>query len=640
MRCVSFGFLFFLAAVISVFSQNENIDSLQKSLVHTPTDTIKINILNRLAFALRESNQEEAFKYADEAKKMAEAIHFSKGITYSLDNLAWIYNRRGLIGRAYEYATRALEVCERNGDEAQGARCLNTIASVYYEQKKFKLVLNSFERALEISTRLHDERNIIRTMGNIAYTYFFLDSIPKATYYNNISLKRAEKYGEKYLIAFQLRTKGDLLTKENKIGQALKEYDEALKVAGEAKSNFMLCTTYFRIGNTYLKEGKINKAIEYFNKNIALAKKSGYSEELERTYKIQSEAYNKLKNYSTAYYFLSLHESVHDSIFSFQNAQLLAVLQNDFDNQNRQNQVKLLTQQSQIKEKMIAQQQIIIYSIIAGLLLLSIVVFLLTYSNRQKQAINDLLTRQKDEISSRADQLVEIDNVKNKLFSILAHDLRSSFHSIHGLLNLLDSDDLNKDEVFTIGHHLRQSVSFTNTMLDNILHWARSQMQGGFTKKDKIFLKEFTDGKISYLRNNASIKSIQIINELPESLQVIADPDQLDLILRNLISNAIKFTPNLGKITISAFEKNGMAEISVNDTGIGINSEYLQKIFKEDTYFSTKGTDGEKGTGLGLVLVKEFVEKNGGKIWVESNSNVGSKFTFTLQTISAPPQAP
>ncbi len=621
-------FLFFLQSV----AQPSKDDSLQKQLSIAKNDTHKVLILNDLSYSLRESNPEKAFEYANRSKNLSEKIHFVKGLPYALENLGWLYYRKGVYLKAFELSNRALEICERNGDKKEGARCLNTIAGIYFVQKKYNLVFSTLQRAVAISKKINDDKNVIRSMNNLAFVYSDQDSLKKAIFYSNEALKNAEKCNDKYLIASTFGTNGDILFKQKKLEQAFYYFNKSLKIAGEINSNFLISLNLNRIGSLYLKQEKVDKAIECFNRSISFSKKYEYAEELEKTLKLQSEAYSKLKNYSKAYYYLNLHVSLHDSLYSYQNGQQFALFQNDLDNQMKQNQFKLLKQDDLIKEKTIAQQQIIIYSALCGTVLFAIVIFLLTYSNRQKQAINDLLSDQKQEITFKANHLKEIDNVKNKLFSILAHDLRSSFFSIQGLLNLLDSEDLTKDEVLTIGLHLKQSVGFTNTMLDNILHWAKSQMQGSFTKNEQLFLKDFTDTKINFLKNNASIKNIKIVNNLPSEISVYVDSDQLDLILRNLISNAIKFTPNFGTITISALEKDGFAEISIKDTGIGIKDDDLQKIFKADSYFSSKGTEGEKGTGLGLILCKEFVEKNGGKIWIESNSDQGSTFIFTLKT--------
>jgi len=611
-------------------AQLSKIDSLQKQLLSAKNDTDKVLMLNNLSYSLRESNLEKALEYSKLSKNLSEKIHFVKGLPYALENLGWIYYRKGIYTKAFELSSQALAICERIGDEKEGARCLNTIAAIYFVQKKYKLVISTLKSAIKISKRINDNKNVIRSMNNLAYVYSNQDSLKNAIFYSNQALKNAEKCEDKYLIASTYGTNGDILLKQKKLEDALSYFKNSLNIAEQLNSNFLISLNLNRIGDLYLKQEKIEKAFEYFNRNISFSQKNGFKEELEKSYKLQSEAYSKLKNYSKAYYYLNLHVSLHDSLYSYQNAQQLALFENDMDNQMKQNQFKLLKQDDLIKEKTIAQQQMIIYSALFGTVLFAVVIFLLTYSNRQKQAINDLLSDQKQEITSKADHLKEIDTVKNKLFSILAHDLRSSFYSIQGLLNLLDSDDLTKDEMVTVGLHLKQSVSFTNTMLDNILHWAKSQMQGSFTKKEQIFLKEFSNTKINFIKNSASIKNIKIVNNIPTEISVFADSDQLDLILRNLFSNALKFTPNLGTITISAIEKDGLVEISIKDNGIGIKDDILQKIFKTESYFSSKGTEGEKGTGLGLVLCKEFVEKNGGKIWVESNSDQGSTFTFTL----------
>lgn len=237
-------------------------------------------------------------------------------------------------------------------------------------------------------------------------------------------------------------------------------------------------------------------------------------------------------------------------------------------------------------------------------------------------------------------ELKELNNTKDKLFSIIAHDLKSPFNSIIGFSELLSNNfenfnDTQKKKYIKIIH---KGISNTYKLLENLLLWTQTQRGKLVFNPEKINLYLLTNDSIKLMSLVASNKSITIKNLIPESLSLKADETMLSTILRNLLSNAIKFTPQDGIIEIDARltpknDTQNCIEISVKDSGIGIPEELKSQIFNIENNTIRPGTDNEKGTGLGLILCKEFVEKHGGKIWVEDNTDKGSVFIFTLPLI-------
>ena len=221
---------------------------------------------------------------------------------------------------------------------------------------------------------------------------------------------------------------------------------------------------------------------------------------------------------------------------------------------------------------------------------------------------------------------------KDRFISILGHDLKNPFNNILGFSEILtdEIDSLNKDEIKDIAKDIHKSAQITNKLLEDILMWARTQQGKIPFKPHKISFTEICKNIIETLKPNADAKNITIDYSAPMEIIIFADNDMLKTVLRNLVSNAIKFTNNSGVINISAEVNSENVTISVSDNGIGIPSENLAKLFDISEVLSTKGTAGETGTGLGLLLCKEFVEKHGGKIWVESTVGEGSDFKFTL----------
>lgn len=231
-----------------------------------------------------------------------------------------------------------------------------------------------------------------------------------------------------------------------------------------------------------------------------------------------------------------------------------------------------------------------------------------------------------------SEELKEINATKDKYFSIIAHDLKSPFNSIIGLSDIIKNEagDLEVSAISQYGSIINSTALNTYRLLENLLDWARIQQSKMPFQPVSLVLKTITNEVIALMIEKANSKMIAVINFIPDHTIITADKNMLGTILRNLLSNALKFTNQNGKIEFKAIERESEIEISVADTGIGINTDDLDKIFKTGSNYTKKGTQNEKGTGLGLLLCKEFVEKHKGKIWVESIEGKGSIFTFTL----------
>jgi len=235
-------------------------------------------------------------------------------------------------------------------------------------------------------------------------------------------------------------------------------------------------------------------------------------------------------------------------------------------------------------------------------------------------------------VEQRTSKLVEIVSTNAKFLSIIAHDLRSPFSSILGILELLKMSlkELDKNEIEKYIEIVYNSANNTLTLLDNLLVWALSQNKEKNFKPIKINLYELLREEIENLKTLASQKQITLRHSVKPDLNVTVDIQMVKTILRNLINNAIKYTNVNGEIIIDANEVNQYIEIAIKDNGIGISAEDQRKLFKIDAFHSTPGTHDEKGTGLGLLLCKEFVELHGGNIRIESEAGKGSRFAFTL----------
>jgi len=238
-----------------------------------------------------------------------------------------------------------------------------------------------------------------------------------------------------------------------------------------------------------------------------------------------------------------------------------------------------------------------------------------------------------EEISFKNELLLKLNTEKDKFFSIIAHDLRGPFSGFLGLTQIMAEDlpSLTMAEIQDIALRMRNSANNLFLLLENLLEWAKMQQGLIPFKPELIQLLPFVDECIVIMQEPAKTKGIEITYDIPDNLKVFADSNILQTVIRNLVSNALKFTPKGGKVSLSAKDTgNKSIEISIRDTGIGMSSKIIDNLFRLDVKTSRKGTEGEPSSGLGLLLCKEFVEKHGGKIWAKSKVEKGTTIYFTI----------
>ena len=235
-------------------------------------------------------------------------------------------------------------------------------------------------------------------------------------------------------------------------------------------------------------------------------------------------------------------------------------------------------------------------------------------------------------LQASEEQLREAVAAKDKFFSIIAHDLRSPFHNLFHLHEFLedDIDTFDREQLVEFFKSLCENATRTFNLLENLLSWAKTQTGSVKFAPVSFSVSGLAKNIAKLLKSSADEKNITLTSGIDEDITAYGDTDMISMILRNLVTNAIKFTPKHGKITIDGEKKDNHVEITVADTGMGISEENIRKLFRIDIQFSSFGTQGERGSGLGLILCKEFAEKNSGKIWVESEVSKGSRFKFTL----------
>ncbi|WP_436517033.1 sensor histidine kinase [Ekhidna sp. To15] len=232
------------------------------------------------------------------------------------------------------------------------------------------------------------------------------------------------------------------------------------------------------------------------------------------------------------------------------------------------------------------------------------------------------------QLEDQKDELEKTNETKNKLFSIVAHDLKRPLHMLSGLLQM--EGLIPEDELKTYRKQVRESVESINSLIENVLTWARSQLEGFSINLQHTELSQLFSAEMEVYKEQADIKGIDLLADIPHNIQVYSDPDHVSLVVRNIVNNSIKFTPTKGQICIWAKEKKDCVNIIIKDTGIGMDQEMIDSIQSQQFVSSTSGTQGESGSGLGLILCTETLGKIGGQLFIKSKKNYGSKFIIQL----------
>jgi Signal transduction histidine kinase len=247
---------------------------------------------------------------------------------------------------------------------------------------------------------------------------------------------------------------------------------------------------------------------------------------------------------------------------------------------------------------------------------------------------NEKIEKQKAEIEQKAKELDELNSLKNKLFSVISHDMKTPMYALRNLFRSMQQMDMSGKEIKAIIPDVVNDLNYTTGLMENLLHWVKNQMHSARVFPDELDLGEVTDEAIHIHQLQAATKKITVIPQVEGSARVVADRDMITLVFRNLLSNAIKYTPERGSIIIRLIHEPPCCRVCVIDTGIGMDQDTLARI-RENSYYSTDGTASESGTGLGLMLCRDFLAKNGGKLLIESEPGKGSVFSFTLPSVTA-----
>ncbi len=593
-------------------------------------DTTKVRLLNQIALAIRETDSNIALRYAEEARNLADSLKDRHNLGVILTNIGWIYYRKGIYSKALEHTTNAMSINKVENNKSEIAACLNTIGAIQFEQRKFVEAISSFKDGYRVAKSVNHRVNMSRCLNNIAFCFLQLKKYDSASFYVNRSVN--EHVNDKFRLAFSYRILGDIFFEEGKYTDALTSYNTCLESATEQNNNFLKASTLYRIGKTFLKLRNTDKALQVLNQNLFLSRRFGFKSEQETTLLLMSEAFAMRKDFANAYEFQNRYLALHDSLHDQRGGEQINLLETQYKLDLKNAQIDLLTKDTQYKESEIQTQRIGIYVALAWLACMLLLIIILFRTNRRARAANRLLVEKNELIEQQTQQLIKLNATKDKLFSIIGHDLRGPLNSLRGMMHLLNKSVITQEEFIEFSKKIKTNVDFVYTDLENLLSWAQAQQKGLITAFGSVQLRQVVQDKVNLLQEAIQAKQLHVQIDIKPEINVIADKNQLDLILRNLISNAIKFSYAGGHIQIAAHtDSENKVQIAVTDTGTGMEPSDVDNLVTNNFHFSKPGTHNEKGMGLGLLLVKEFVELNKGKLAIQSKPGAGSTFSFSLQ---------
>jgi two-component system sensor histidine kinase/response regulator len=384
-------------------------------------------------------------------------------------------------------------------------------------------------------------------------------------------------------------------------------------------------------------EGKFREGILLANQSLTNLKRADNQELLMNSFHILYQCHSRLGDFEPALHYRNQEIALRDNIFNIEKEREANNLENQYNLERKELQIKLLEKDNNLQQQEIARESLVKTIFGIGAVVLALLAGYLIYTNirwrnynRIIKERNALIQKQKKTIVQQKVHLGRLNSVKDKIISTISHDFKSPLNTLRGFLQLLKQDALTPEEKAQTTERIERSLTVTLDLVDNLLAWGTGQM-GGLVLNPRTFdLSELVKENVRLIHLRAETKKVIIVNNIPESTFLFGDRETINIVLRNLISNAIKFSRPNDSIFICAQEESHRVIISVKDTGVGMTPEQQKSLFDGSVNATTVGTENEKGTGLGLVLCQELIQQHGGEIWVESTLDVGSTFFFSV----------
>lgn len=665
----------------SIFSQTEKIDELTVKLAYKNSDSTKVDMSLMLINELYQiANYNKALLYVNQTSKLAEELNYTKGLAESSYYRALIYTERNDYFNAIDNYNRSRKHYLLISDTLGVAKVSNSIGLIEIKRGNYAVGLQNSLSAISIFEKQYLKDELSAAYNNLAEAYYKTNQIDKAIEFNFKALdvrkeikdkkgiktstkniaelysilkehRKSIEYYEKALDILNPKTdqdlRGEILPKLGSEYLRFKEYDKAseylvegLKYNRKQNNKEGVLRSLNAIGNLNLQNKKVKLAEKQLNEAHKIAQKIDNKTELLENYKLHVALDSTRGYFQNAFFWQNKFYKLKDSLSKINqpvfptDVDPLDLIENNTTTEN----YSTKTEKQPIAKPSSSwlNNPLILYAALAtSLFLLALLIYSILKTKSHKEALDaqkEILAQEKirtETILEQTHRLEEMNQVKDKLFSIVSHDLKDSISSIKAFLDLLKEDSISKDEFYELIPELSENANNANSLLFNLLNWSKSQMQNLEPKPELFNIQDVFHSKIALVEQKVEDKRIVLIDESQRDF-VYADRSMVEIVIQNLITNAVKFSRTGDVITISNTDVNGKTLICIEDTGVGIAQENIAKLFAAHKNFTTVGTKNEKGTGLGLTIAKDLVELNNGRIWVESTQNVGSKFFVEL----------
>lgn len=627
-------------------------DSLKIMLENT-SDSSRIPVLLSLSWELRNKSPEKSVAYGIEAIDLATKYNDFNNLAKAYSFVGVAYKIMGRYSESIDYYYKGHEIAEKYGIKDQGGYAHLNLANLYLYQEHGNLAVDNIKQAEVIANETGNKSMLAYAHLYYGRAFKLEDKLDSALieYKQSLTLRQElEQIAEQ---ATCYKDIGDVYYERGQYSAALKNYNESLTKLDKQNDKDLYANVLLKKSTILLEQNNLPEASTLAHQGLSLALEIGADMAIRDALRLLASISAKELDYKSAYDYQQKVIQYNDTLFSQKLSEKIFSMEYQMEKQQKEIKIDLLNKDNAIKQLEINRIRTLslAQAIILVLMLALLGVVLILFSHRRKKT--KLLEKQNieiikqqesieeqnvqlkdanDRLERSEDDLRKMVQTKDKLFSIIAHDLRNPFMALEGLTEVmkLNAASLKPEEITEYAGIIQESSQKLLNLIENLLQWANSQT-GSLKLVPRILsLKNVSDEVLKILKTQSEAKGITLENNINEKISVYADYDCLAVIFRNLVSNGIKYTEKGGRVSLNATIQDNVATIEVSDTGIGIDQKTIDKLFKIEESFSTTGTNHEAGTGLGLIICKEFVQKNGGNIFVESKPGEGAIFRFTL----------
>jgi len=625
----NFMFLSILVYALSIFNiYGQNTSSFSKNDKNSVyIDSIKtLNILSRdLTFI----DSEKSMEHAQEALRLSLTYNYKLGEGYAYLNLGSLYVLNEIYILGMDYIQKSLTIFKNKNDSKGLANCYISLGLLYGDLQNFEEQIKYYKLSFDIFNKLNIPGRIAVSAHNLGESYYYNKDYKNSRKMTLLSIDISEPIGHLPLLSSCYNVMGRVEFSSKNYDKSEVYFQMVLDIyrkSGEGSHKITTLQSLISLAEIYKIRKQSDTQINFLNQAAEFAQAYDLPNYLPIIYHEKILLYSKENN----------HKMVQKSIIEQNKVSENTTLRGIKDKTDLvksslllyslEKENKLLEQIELKQEQEIENRNILL--VIAFISSITLVLFVRKLISVMKET---KLTNKK--IKTQNIELHSLISTRNKLFAIIGHDLRAPIGGFKQLIDHLVSKDFDLNDTETLSkllHSLQETSTTSHELLENLLLWAGTQQNAiTFSPVDSNF-HEITTKTLILLQEVSSHKKITISNKVPEGQFIYADSNMITTVIRNLISNAIKFTPNDKNISVSITKNEKSWVIRVEDEGVGISEENRNKIFDSNSNFTTFGTNKEKGSGLGLLICQEFVKKHGGEIWVESEEGVGSSFLFSI----------